>query len=133
LSLNPPLKRGMFSEMGSWYDDESGYIEMWEEPIPGHVYCIGCDTAGDGSDFFVSYVGDQATNKCVCKYRAKTDEKLFCEQMFHLGLFYNYAMIAPDAALLPIEQQKTSGSLLRSFFVVFSFAGMVPVRQNRSL
>jgi hypothetical protein len=96
LSLNPPLKRGMFSEMGSWYDDESGYIEMWEEPIPGHVYCIGCDTAGDGSDFFVSYVGDQATNKCVCKYRAKTDEKLFCEQMFHLGLYYNYAMIAPE-------------------------------------
>lgn len=95
-TLNPPIKRGMFSEMGSWYDDESGYIEMWEEPIPGHVYAIGCDTAGDGSDFFVSYVGDQTTQKCVCKYRAKTDEKLFCEQMFSLGLYYNYAMIGPE-------------------------------------
>ena len=95
--LNPPIAKGMFSEAGNWYDDEQGYIEVWEEPVPNHVYCIGCDTAGEGSDFFVSYVLDKtAEGKQVAKYRAKTDEKLFCEQMFSLGMYYNLALIGPE-------------------------------------
>lgn len=95
LTLNPPVAKGMFTEDGHWYDDEQGYIELWEDPIPDHVYGIGCDTAGEGSDFFVAYVGDKtAGGKCVAKYRAKTDERLFVEQIFALGIHYNYAMIA---------------------------------------
>jgi hypothetical protein len=94
-TLNPPIARGMFSESASWYDDDQGYIELWERPILNHVYGIGCDTAGEGSDFFVAYVGDKtAGGRCVAKYRAKSDERLFVEQMFSLGLYYNYAMIA---------------------------------------
>lgn len=87
--------RGQFTEQGSWYDDQYGYIEKWEEPLADHVYGIGCDTAGEGSDFFVAYVIDKtADGKQVAKYRARSDERVFVNQIYWLGMHYNLAMLA---------------------------------------
>ena len=95
--LKPPIIKGMFSDTGKFYEDVEGYTEIWEDPVKDHVYVIGCDTAGEGSDYFVSYVLDKtADGEQVAKYRAKSDEKLFVTQMYWLGMYYNMAMLAPE-------------------------------------
>lgn len=92
-----PVERGMFTSAGNFYEDRKGYTYVWEEPKRGHVYSIGADTAGEGSDWFVAYVLDKSEGgKMVAKYRAQTDEGLFVKQLYHLGYWYNYAMIAPE-------------------------------------
>lgn len=95
--LLPPIKRGQFSEFGNWYDDDAGYIEIWQEPIPGHAYAIACDTAGSGSDYFVGYVLDKDQEGLqVAKYRAVSDERLFVNQIYFMGYYYNVAMVAME-------------------------------------
>lgn len=95
--LPTPIKRGSFTEKGNWYDDDKGYIQIWEEPQPNHLYSIGCDTAGEGSDYFVSYVLDKTNGgRMVAKYRAQMSETVFVNQMFYLGATYGWAMIAPE-------------------------------------
>ena len=92
-----PKERGMFSTFGQFYEDSKGYVTIWERPNPSHAYCIGADTAGEGSDWFNAYVLDKtAQGKMVARYRAQVDEGLFVQQIYHLGHFYNYAMIAPE-------------------------------------
>ena len=91
-----PLLKGEFTERGRWYDDEHGAIEIWEEPVAGHVYAIGADTAGDGSDYFVAYVIDKQTRRQVAKYRTLTDEREFVRQIMALGYYYNTAMIGVE-------------------------------------
>lgn len=93
-SIPHPIRKGSYSDKGNFYEDENGTIEIWEEPIKGHVYAIGADTAGEGSDFFVAYLADKNTGKQVAKFRSQVDEKDFVRQIFFLGYEYNEAMIA---------------------------------------
>ena len=95
-ACNEPLLKGEFTEYGRWYDDIHGAIEIWCEPEPGHVYAIGADTAGDGSDYFVAYVIDKETRRQVAKYRGLTDERSFVRQIMALGYLYNTAMVGVE-------------------------------------
>ena len=57
-------------------------------------YALGGDTAGDGSDYFTAKVIDNITQKCVATYRKqKTDDDLYADQMYCLGMYYNEAII----------------------------------------
>ena len=94
--VSPCVKRGMFSSTGNFYEDYKGAVEIWKEPVDKHVYAIGADTAGEGSDFFVAYVIDKTSMEQVAKYRSQTDEGLFVEQLRSLGYYYNFAMLAPE-------------------------------------
>ena len=89
-----PIRRGYFAEDGDWVDDDKGAIEIWKEPENQHVYAIGADTAGEGSDYFVAYVIDKNTGTQVAKFRDITNEKAFVRGLFFLGYYYNTAMIA---------------------------------------
>ena len=92
-----PIAQGTFSEMGNFYEDSKGYTKIWEHPIPGHAYCLGADTAGEGSDYFVVHVADKSQmGKQVAQYRAETDEQMFVKQLYFLGHYYNYGLIAPE-------------------------------------
>lgn len=92
-----PKRVGMFTAMGNFYDDRQGYVSVWEEPVVGHTYVMGCDTSGEGSDWFVAYVLDKdKQGRMVARYRSQTDEGLFVQQIAHLGYWYNYAMIAVE-------------------------------------
>lgn len=96
-TIKKPIVKGIYSFTGEFIEDDAGAVEIWERPKPDHTYCIGCDTAGEGSDFFVSYVIDKTDGGvCVAKYRSKTDEVLFARQMFFLGVEYNLALIAVE-------------------------------------
>jgi hypothetical protein len=94
--VQPADSTGMFTDSGTYYEDSRGYISIWKMPEPNHVYVIGADTAGEGSDYFNAYVIDKNTGVQVARYRAQSDEGLFVKQIYYLGYFYNIAMIAPE-------------------------------------
>lgn len=77
-------------------EDAAGETILYRKPEAGHPYVIGADTAGEGSDWFVAQVVDNATGKLAAKYRTKTDEDLFARQLYCLGMYYNTALIGPE-------------------------------------
>lgn len=100
-----------------WIDDDRGAIKIFREPFitdkkgvkvnDGIPYVIGCDTAGDGSDFFASHVIDNISGNQVAVYhKDKMDEDLFADQMYCLGKYYNDALIGVEAnfSTLPIRR-----------------------------
>lgn len=104
LHLPEPKRRGSFVYRYDgisirdicFEDDQQGNVQVYEEPQKGHPYVIGCDTAGEGSDWFVAQVIDNATGKLVAKYRVRTDEDLFARELYCLGMWYHMALIGVE-------------------------------------
>ena len=93
-----------------WVNDKNGYIELYELPNL-YKYCIGGDTAGDGSDWFTGHVLNAKTGKQVARLRHQMDEDLYVRQMYCLGHYYQYknqrtGVITP--ALMCIESNFSS-------------------------
>ena len=92
-----------------WVNDKNGYIEIYEKPNI-YKYCIGGDTAGEGSDYFTGHVLNAKTGKQVARLRHQMDEDLYVRQMYCLGYYYSYLtkqkMIEP--ALIGIESNFSS-------------------------
>lgn len=125
-----PLKRGYFLydkrlldsyticiDNIRWIDDEKGDIKIFKEPFEldkqgklqndGIPYVIGCDTAGEGSDFFASHVIDNISGNQVAVYhRNRIDEDLFADQMYCLGKYYNDALIGIEANFSTVAIRK---------------------------
>lgn len=80
-------------ESWKWTEDHTGPVTVWKEPVSGRPYVIGVDTAGDGSDWFVGHVLDNATGEQVAVARCQYDEDTFTRQLFCLGRWYNDALI----------------------------------------
>ncbi len=100
--IDRPLKKGYFvydyndeKPSGSkitnikWVNDDKGYIEIYEMPNI-YYYCIGGDTAGEGSDYFTGHVLNAKTGKQVARLRHQMDEDLYTRQMYCLGYMYNH-------------------------------------------
>lgn len=79
-----------------WVEDEQGYIRIYQLP-KNTRYCIGGDTAGDGSDYFTGHVLDAATGEQVAVLRHRFDADLYTRQMYCLGRFYGDALIGIEA------------------------------------
>lgn len=93
-----------------WVNDKNGYIEIYEVPNI-YKYCIGGDTAGEGSDWFTGHVLNAKTGKQVARLRHQMDEDLYVRQMYCLGYYYQYknqrtGVITP--ALMCIESNFSS-------------------------
>lgn len=71
-----------------WINDKKGFISIYEKPSI-YKYCIGGDTAGEGSDWFTGQVLNAKTGKQVACLRHQTDEDLYVRQMYCLGYYYN--------------------------------------------
>lgn len=96
-----PLKQGYFTydydglqvTNIKWVNDEDGYIKIYKDKNTTLKYCIGGDTAGDGSDYFVGQVlsnnGEQ-----VAVLRHQMDADLYAKQMYCLGKYFNEALLA---------------------------------------
>lgn len=76
-----------------WIDDVNGYIKIFKEPIKGHPYVLGGDTAGEGSDFFTGLVIDNFTAEQVVTLKQEFDEDEYAKQIYCLGLYYNTALV----------------------------------------
>ena len=93
-----------------WVNDKNGYIEIYETPNI-YQYCIGGDTAGEGSDWFTGHVLNAKTGKQVARLRHQMDEDLYVRQMYCLGYHYKHqntktGIITP--ALMCIESNFSS-------------------------
>ena len=106
-TIPQPLKVGYFAydydqvhiSNIRWVNDKNGYIKIFDVPnVPQMTqYCIGGDTAGEGSDFFTGHVLDAKTGKQVAVLRHQFDADQYTKQMYCLGKYYKDALIGIEA------------------------------------
>ena len=72
-------------------NDRNGYIKIYEVPnSPEQTnYCIGGDTAGEGSDYFTAHVINAKNGKQVAVLRHEFDADQYAKQMYCLGKYYS--------------------------------------------
>ena len=82
-----------------WVNDREGYINIYQLPNTPEVtkYCIGGDTAGEGSDYFIGQVLDARTGIQVATLRHQFDADQYTKQMYCLGTYYKNALIGIEA------------------------------------
>ena len=82
-----------------WVNDKNGYINIYQIPnVPRMTkYCIGGDTAGEGSDYFTGHVLDARTGEQVAVLKQQFDPDQYVKQMYCLGMYYKYALIGIEA------------------------------------
>ena len=74
---------------------ERGEILIFKKPEKGRPYTLGGDTAGEGSDYFTAQVIDNITGEQVARLRwQRCDEDDYAKQVYCLGRYYNWALIA---------------------------------------
>ena len=101
--IKQPLKTGYFiydydgSKLSNikWVNDKNGYINIYQVPNTPAItkYCIGGDTAGEGSDYFTGHVLDARTGEQVAVLKHEFDADLYTKQMICLGKYYKNALI----------------------------------------
>ena len=76
-------------------------------------YCIGGDTAGEGSDYFTGHVLDAKTGTQVAVLRHQFDADQYTRQMYCLGRYYKDALIGIEANFdsYPIKELQRLGYL----------------------
>ncbi len=119
--LNKPIKTGYFIYDYDglkitnirWVNDKSGYIKLYSLPNqPAFTqYCIGGDTAGEGSDFFTGHVLDAKTGIQVAVLKHQFDADQYTRQMYCLGKYYCDALIGIEANFdsYPIKELQRLG------------------------
>lgn len=78
-----------------WINDRNGYISIYQLPNTPAItqYCIGGDTAGEGSDYFTAHVLDAKTGVQVAVMKHQFDADQYAKQMYCLGMYYKVALI----------------------------------------
>jgi hypothetical protein len=119
--LRKPLKVGYFIydydglriSNVRWVNDRSGYIKIYQLPNTPAVtkYCIGGDTAGEGSDFYTGHVLDARTGVQVAHMKHQYDADQYTQQMYCLGLYFGWALIGIEANFdsYPIKELQRLG------------------------
>ena len=96
-----------------WMNDKNGYINIYKVPnVPAMTkYCIGGDTAGEGSDYFTGHVLDAKTGEQVAALKNQFDPDLYTKQMYCLGKYYKNALIGIEANFdsFPIRELQRLG------------------------
>jgi phage terminase large subunit len=117
-AIQKPIKTGYFEYDYDglhitnirWVSDKDGYIRLYDVPRLTQ-YCIGADTAGDGSDFFVADVLDAKTGVQVAHMRHQFDADQFAKQVYCLGKYYKDALVGIEANFdsFPIRELQRLG------------------------
>ena len=119
--LSKPIKTGYFAydydglkiSNIRWVNDRGGYINIYSLPDqPAFTeYCLGGDTAGDGSDFFTGHVLDAKTGVQVARMKHQFDADQYTRQMYCLGYYYKWALIGIEANFdtYPIKELQRLG------------------------
>lgn len=89
-----PIKRGELIGWNPPYIQEKnfGELRLYKEPIHGHKYAIGGDTASEG-DYSVLTVIDRSTLEQVALWWGHSDEFELAQEAYKLGMYYNEALI----------------------------------------
>ena len=88
-----------------WVKDNNGYINIYQVPNSPTVtkYCIGGDTAGEGSDYFTAHVLDAKTGIQVAALKHQFDPDQYAKQLYCLGKWYGTLKKCSQDALIGIE------------------------------
>lgn len=90
-----------------WIDDSEGFIKIYKLPdTEAHKFCIGCDTAGDGSDYYTAHVLDTKTGEQAATLKQQFDADQFTRQIYCLGKYFKYYDVQSgksEDALIGIE------------------------------
>ena len=103
-----PLKAGYFIydydgmkiSNVKWVNDrENGYIKLYKLPnqLNDTKFCIGGDTAGEGSDYFTAHVLDAKSGEQVAVMKHQYDADQYARQMYCLGMYYRWALVGIEA------------------------------------
>ena len=77
----------------TWEPDKNGPVRIRKKPERNVPYVLGGDTAGTGTDKFASHVLDNRTGDQVAVVHHQFGERMFAEQVYCLGLYYNAALV----------------------------------------
>lgn len=119
-------ERGMFRvkrdftgkiESYQWEQNSKGPVRIRRKPETGAPYVIGGDTAGTGSDFFAAHVLDNRTGDQVAVIHHQFGERMFAEQMYCLGMYYNEALIGIETNYSTFPQLCLEDLGYRNFYV----------------
>lgn len=93
-----------------WQNDKNGYIKLYDVPRLTE-YCIGGDTAGEGSDYFTAHILDAKTGVQVAHLKHQFDADQYSRQMYCLGMYYREALIGIEANFdsYPIKELQRLG------------------------
>ena len=105
--ITRPIKQGFFDydydglkiTNVRWVNDKDGYIKLYKLPNQQGFteFCIGGDTAGEGSDYFVGQVLDARTGEQIAVLKHQFDADQYTRQMYCLGVYYKNALIGIEA------------------------------------
>lgn len=121
MQITKPLKVGYFLYHYDglkitdirWMPDRNGYIKIYRLPDTPRItkYCIGGDTAGEGSDWFTGHVLDAATGEQVAVLKHQFDSDQYAKQMYCLGVYYKHALVSVEANFdsYPIQELQRLG------------------------
>ena len=112
-------RRNVMSDI-KWVNDKKGCIKLFQLPNTPAVtqYCIGGDTAGDTQgDEFSSDVIDAKTLEQVATLTMQTDEDLYAKQMYCLGMYYGWALMAIETNFSTYPQKKLEELGYPNFYV----------------
>ena len=113
--IEKPIKKGYFTydydgiriTNIKWVNDSEGYINIYKLPdTEQHRFCIGGDTAGDGSDYYTAHVLDAKTGEQAATLRQQFDADQYTRQVYCLGKYYGYfnpSSRKKEEALIGIE------------------------------
>ena len=113
--VEKPIKTGYFTydydgmriANIKWVNDKEGYINIYKLPdTEAHKFCIGGDTAGEGSDYYTAHVIDTKTGEQVAVLKHQFDADQYTKQMYCLGKYYswyNQSTGLREEALIGIE------------------------------
>ena len=103
-----------------WVNDKKGCIKLFKIPNQPEFtkYCLGGDTAGDTQgDEFSSDVVDAKSLEQVATLTMRTDEDLYAKQMYCLGKYYGWALMAIETNFSTYPQKKLEELGYPSFYV----------------
>ena len=96
-----PEAIGDFNYYGKFVPHERGEVQIWANPKMGEKYVIGADVAegiqSQDRDFSCADVLRCSTGQQVAHIHCKKDPDLFGEALFHLGKYYNNALMGVEA------------------------------------
>lgn len=105
--ISKPLKRGFFKydydglhiSNIEFVKSNEGYINIYQVPDSPTItnYCIGGDTAGEGSDYWTCDVLDAKTGIQVASMRLQCDPDEYSKQIYCLAKYYKDALVCIEA------------------------------------
>ena len=93
----PDIKQRLALEADEWVENPRGELLVYRMHDPGETYTIGADVAMGvrNGDYSVAQVLDSKRRQ-VAMYRAHVHPDYYSNILYHLGMYYNTALIAVE-------------------------------------